>query len=131
MTLLPFDVELSRAIERNTSHSRLKVLAATGVVRLRNAPDVCPEGEWLALDYLDWKSGGDTHFAPLASVDGEMNCVGFSSRRRADKDGLWTANEEGAGPQALRRRRGCQLRSCSGDSPRTAGQASGQSHAAP
>jgi hypothetical protein len=85
VTLLPFDVELSRAIERNTSHSRLKVLAATGVVRLRNAPDVCPEGEWLALDYLDWKSGGDTHFAPLASVDGEMNCVGFSSRRRADK----------------------------------------------
>lgn len=92
MTLMPFDVELSRAIERNTSHSRLKVLAATGVVRLRNAPDVCPEGEWLALDYLDWKSGGDTHFAPLASVDGEMNCVGFSSRRRADKDGLWTAD---------------------------------------
>lgn len=101
MSLRPLDAELSRAIDRDTRHARLKVLADTGVVRLRDAPDVCPEGEWRALDYLDWKSGGDTHFAPLASVDGEMNCVGFSSRGRPDKDGIWTANAKVA--PALRR----------------------------
>ena len=92
MTLRPLDAELSRRIDRDTTHLRLKALATTGVVRLRNAPDACPEGEWRSLDYLDWKSGGDTHFAPLTSVDGGMNCVGFSTKRRPDKDGLWTAN---------------------------------------
>ncbi|MCB1027279.1 MAG: hypothetical protein R2704_05375 [Microthrixaceae bacterium] len=96
MSDLPIDAEISRSIDLITPHARLGVLQATGVVRLADAPDVCPEGEWRSLDFLDWKSGGDTHFAPLASVDGEMNCVGFSSRKRADKDGIWTINAERA-----------------------------------
>lgn len=89
---LPLDAELSRSLDLHTRHPRLDVLGATGAVRLTDAPEVCPEGEWRSLEYLDWKSGGDTHFAPLASVDGGMNCVGFSNLRRADKDGIWTAN---------------------------------------
>jgi len=43
---------------------------------------------------LDWKSGGDTNFAPLASATGEMDCRGFWDHGKPDKDGIWTANLE-------------------------------------
>ena len=33
--------------------------------------------EWLDIEYVDWKSSGDTRFAPLASRDGEIECAGF------------------------------------------------------
>ncbi|MEZ5381209.1 MAG: hypothetical protein R2754_05370 [Microthrixaceae bacterium] len=96
MTPLPLDVELSRQIDLRTDHQRLGVLGPSGCVRLRDAPDACPEGEWRALEFLDWQSGGDTQFAPIASVDGGMNCVGFSTKGRPDKDGIWTSNAERA-----------------------------------
>jgi len=48
--------------------------------------------EWESLTYLDWKSGGDTNFAPLASATGEMDCRGFWDHGKADKDGKWTEN---------------------------------------
>src|SRR5262245_60235080 len=33
--------------------------------------------EWEQLTYLDWKSGGDTNFAVLASATGEDDARGF------------------------------------------------------
>ena len=51
-----------------------------------------PSDEWLALEYLDWKSGGDTNFAPLASADGQLDCRGFWDKGKTDKDALWTSN---------------------------------------
>ncbi|MDP4714049.1 MAG: hypothetical protein NWS27_07470, partial [Ilumatobacteraceae bacterium] len=44
------------------------------------------------LEYMDWKSGGDTNFAPLASADGELDCRGFWDKGKTDKDALWTSN---------------------------------------
>ena len=41
---------------------------------------------------MDWKSGGDTNFAPIASADGELDCRGFWDKGKTDKDALWTAN---------------------------------------
>jgi hypothetical protein len=41
---------------------------------------------------MDWKSGGDTNFAPLASANGDMDCHGFWDYGKPDKYGIWTQN---------------------------------------
>lgn len=51
-----------------------------------------PATEWESLEYRDWKSGGDTNFAPIASAFGEMECHGFWDHGKPDKDGIWTQN---------------------------------------
>lgn len=51
-----------------------------------------PATEWESLEYMDWKSGGDTNFAPIASAFGEMECHGFWDHGKPDKDGIWTQN---------------------------------------
>lgn len=58
--------------------------------------DAIPSEEWLNLDFMDWKSSGDTRFAPLASADGSMDCGGFWFRvpGMCDKGGVWTRNAE-------------------------------------
>ncbi len=76
-------------------HRKPPLLDATGFVILRDrrGPAIPPE-EWERLEYIDWKSGGDTNFAPLASALGEMECHGFWDHGKPDKDGVWTANRE-------------------------------------
>ena len=65
-----------------------------------------PTAEYEALEYIDWKSGGDTNFAPLASADGELDCRGFWDKGKTDKDALWTSNAEVVPAiRRLRRRR--------------------------
>jgi hypothetical protein len=74
-------------------HRKLDVMAEKGFVILRDfrGPQI-PRSEWESLTYMDWKSGGDTNFAPLASANGEMDCRGFWDHGKPDKDGIWTAN---------------------------------------
>ncbi len=43
---------------------------------------------------MDWKSGGDTNFAPIATADGELDCRGFWDKGKTDKDAMWTSNAE-------------------------------------
>jgi len=86
----------SVAIPRDTDHVRLAALADTGFVGLRDAPFEVPESEYLALEYMDWKSGGDTNFAPIATMDGELDCRGFWDKGKTDKDAIWTTNAEKA-----------------------------------
>src|SRR5436309_3413707 len=76
-------------------HPKLDVMNEKGFVVLRDydGPTV-PESEWLNLEYIDWKSGGDTNFAPIASAMGEMECAGFWDHGKPDKDGIWTQNKE-------------------------------------
>jgi hypothetical protein len=76
-------------------HRKLDILAKTGFVVLRDydGPAI-PREEWESLTYMDWKSGGDTNFAPLTSATGEMDCRGFWDHGKPDKDGIWTANRE-------------------------------------
>jgi hypothetical protein len=56
-------------------HYKLDILAERGYVVLGDY-DGAPirSAEWESLEYMDWKSGGDTNFAPLTSATGEMNC---------------------------------------------------------
>ena len=84
----------SVAIPRDTDHHRLAVLADSGFVALRDLPFEVPEHEWTSLEYMDWKSGGDTNFAPVATMDGELDCRGFWSaeQEHPDKDAVFTSN---------------------------------------
>lgn len=86
----------SVAIPRDTDHLRLAALADTGFVALRDMPIEVPEREWTSLEYMDWKSGGDTNFAPIATMDGELDCRGFWSaeQEHPDKDAVFTSNAE-------------------------------------
>jgi hypothetical protein len=77
------------------SYVKLDVLAEKGFVSLRDyAGPAVPRKEWESLEYMDWKSGGDTNFAPIASALGEMECAGFWDHGKPDKDGIWTKNAE-------------------------------------
>ena len=92
----PTQEHWSVAIPLHTPHVRLDCLAETGFVSLRDAPFDVPTSEWESLEYMDWKSGGDTNFAPLASADGELDCRGFWDKGKTDKDALWTSNATSA-----------------------------------
>jgi hypothetical protein len=74
---------------------KLDILADKGYVILRDwqGTPIDP-AEWESLEYMDWKSGGDTNFAPLTSATGEMDCRGFWDHGKPDKDGIWTKNRK-------------------------------------
>src|SRR5215472_10860751 len=76
-------------------HRKLEILAKTGYAVLGDyrGPAISPR-EWESLTYMDWKSGGDTNFAPLASATGEMDCRGFWDHGKPDKGGIWTTNRD-------------------------------------
>ena len=92
MSFWPNAEHWSVKIPLDTPHQRLDVLAETGLVVLNDADFEVPESEYLALEYMDWKSGGDTNFAPLATADGELDCRGFWDKGKTDKDAVWTSN---------------------------------------
>lgn len=76
-------------------HVKLDLLEEQGFATLKDydGPPI-PQSEWESLEYMDWKSGGDTNFAPIASAMGEMECAGFWDHGKPDKDGIWTKNAE-------------------------------------
>jgi len=92
MSFWPNQDHWSVKIPLTTDHYRMPILADTGVVELTPMPSGVPASEWESLEYLDWKSGGDTNFAPIASADGELDCRGFWDKGKTDKDALWTSN---------------------------------------
>lgn len=92
MSFWPTREHWSVQIPLRTPHPRLEILAETGFVQLAPAPFEVPATEWESLEYMDWKSGGDTNFAPLASADGELDCRGFWDKGKTDKDAIWTSN---------------------------------------
>ena len=85
----------STDIPLDTPHPRVSALDEHGYVVLRDA-DPIPESEYLGLEYMDWKSGGDTNFAPVATADGELDCRGFwkPGEERPDKGGRFTSNAQ-------------------------------------
>jgi hypothetical protein len=94
MSFWPNQEHWSLKIPLHSDHYRMPVLAELGVVELSPMPVDVPSAEWLSVEYMDWKSGGDTNFAPLASADGELDCRGFWDKGKTDKDALWTSNAE-------------------------------------
>ena len=83
-------------IPLHTPHVRMECLRETGFVQLKPLGFEVPAHEYESLEYMDWKSGGDTNFAPLASADGELDCRGFWDKGKTDKDALWTVNSDKA-----------------------------------
>ena len=76
------------------THPKLAALEEKGFVVLRNFGQAVDPAEWMQMEYVDWKSGGDTNFAPIASAFGDMECAGFWDHGKPDKDGIWTKNAE-------------------------------------
>ncbi|MGH2828915.1 MAG: hypothetical protein ACRDJM_00375, partial [Actinomycetota bacterium] len=74
------------------AHTKLSILQDKGFVVLRNFGRPVPPEEYVTMEYVDWKSGGDTNFAPIASAFGDMECAGFWDHGKPDKDGIWTDN---------------------------------------
>ena len=82
------------------THSRMSILAETGFVVLNAVRASVDPREWLDLQYVDWKSSGDTRFAPLASAHGAIECNGFwhANPPKADKDGVWIDEQVAVAP---------------------------------
>lgn len=76
------------------AHRKLDILDEKGFVVLKGWEGTLDPAEWEGLEYKDWKSGGDTNFAILASADGEHDPRGFWEYGKPDKDGMWTTNVE-------------------------------------
>jgi hypothetical protein len=75
-------------------HHELAELRERGYVVLRRCDLAIPREEYEGLEYRDWKSGGDTNFAPIASAFGDIECAGFWDHGKPDKGGIWTTNAE-------------------------------------
>ena len=80
-------------------------LEETGYVVLDSYNQPLDPKEWLDLEYNDWKSSGDTRFAPLASAFGDIECNGFWNHKppRTDKDGVWIDSQVEKAPNLTRR----------------------------
>ena len=96
MSFWPTKEHWSVEIPLRTNHYLCPALEETGFVALTPYAGEIPTHEWESLEYMDWKSGGDTNFAPLASADGTLDCRGFWDKGKTDKDALWTPNAEKA-----------------------------------
>ena len=92
MSFWPTKEHWSVEIPVRTDHYICPALETDGFVALTAFDQQVPANEWERLEYLNWKSGGDTNFAPLASADGELDCRGFWDKGKTDKDALWTSN---------------------------------------
>src|SRR5438876_3804567 len=84
----------STDIPLHTPHPRVAALEERGYMVLRDLDPPVPEEEFRTLEYMDWKSGGDTNFAPIATADGQLDCRGFwkPGDERPDKGGRFTSN---------------------------------------
>lgn len=87
------------------SHYRMPILEETGYAVLDSYGRVMDQAEWMTLQYVDWKSSGDTRFAPIASAQGEIECNGFwhANPPKADKDGVWIPSQVDRSPELTRR----------------------------
>ena len=82
------------------AHDRMSVLEEKGYVVLSPDRAVVDPAEWQGLEYVDWKSSGDTRFAPLASAYGAIECNAFwhFDPPKPDKDGVWIESQVAVAP---------------------------------
>ncbi len=86
-------------------YTRLQILEDTGYVIVDSYGQAADPQEWHDIEFVDWKSSGDTRFAPLASAYGDMECNGFWNHTppKTDKDGVWVPKNVAAAPILTRR----------------------------
>lgn len=87
------------------SYVKSAMLDEKGFVILDRYDQGADPTEWLDLEYVDWKSSGDTRFAPLASAFGEIEANGFWNQTppRTDKDGVWIDSQVAKAPHLVAR----------------------------
>ena len=78
----------------------MPILEEKGFVVLSRDNTVVDPSEWMDLEYVDWKSSGDTRFAPLASAYGDIECNAFwhFDPPKPDKDGVWIDSQVDIAP---------------------------------
>jgi len=83
------------------SYNKLPVFEDSGYVVLDSYDQSQDPTEWLDIEYVDWKSSGDTRFAPIASAYGDMECNGFWNHTppKTDKDGVWVPKNAELAPR--------------------------------
>jgi hypothetical protein len=93
--------------KRRSAHVRIPALDETGYVVLDRHDQAQDPREWEDLAYVDWKSSGDTRFAPLASASGGLECNAFFNHLppRTDKDGIWVDENVRVAPRLVARAR--------------------------
>lgn len=79
----------------------LPAFEQTGYVVLDAYDQAQDPREWEQLTFVDWKSSGDTRFAPLASAYGDLECNGFWNHTppKTDKDGVWVPENTAVAPR--------------------------------
>lgn len=87
------------------SYITLPMMDETGYVVLDRYDQSQDPREWESLIYVDWKSSGDTRFAPIASAYGDVECDGFWNHTppKTDKDGVWVKENVEIAPILARR----------------------------
>ncbi len=87
------------------TYLKLPIFEQTGYVVLDPYDQSQDAREWENLVFVDWKSSGDTRFAPLASAYGEMECDGFWNHTppKTDKDGVWVPENVALAPRLTER----------------------------
>lgn len=87
------------------SHYRMPILEERGYVVLSRDREVIEPREWTDVEYVDWKSSGDTRFAPLASAYGAIECNAFwhFDPPKPDKDGVWIDSQVAVAPTIAER----------------------------
>ncbi|TXN30334.1 hypothetical protein [Lacisediminihabitans profunda] len=87
------------------SYVKSALLEEKGFVILDRYDQGADPQEWLDLEYVEWKSSGDTRFAPLASAFGEIEVNGFWNHTppRTDKDGVWIDSQVAKAPHLVQR----------------------------
>ncbi|MDD2858859.1 MAG: hypothetical protein PHU75_09320 [Candidatus Nanopelagicales bacterium] len=89
------------------SYLKLPILNETGFAIVDSYDQQADPREWDDLIYVDWKSSGDTRFAPLASAYGDIECDGFWNHTppKTDKDGVWVPENVAIAPILTERAR--------------------------
>lgn len=87
------------------SYYKMPILEDSGFVVVDSYDQSNDPQEWLDIEYVNWKSSGDTRFSPLASAYGDMECDGFWNHTppKTDKDGVWVQKNVELAPVLTRR----------------------------
>jgi len=86
-------------------YTKLEAFRENGYVVLEPYAGETDPREWTDVTYVDWKSSGETRFAPLASAYGGLECDGFWNHTPAktDKDGVWVDAQVALAPTLVER----------------------------
>jgi hypothetical protein len=87
------------------SYVKSAALDDRGFVILDRYDQAADPDEWRDLRFVEWKSSGDTRFAPLASAEGDIEVDGFWNHTppRTDKDGVWIDSQVAKAPRLTAR----------------------------